>query len=328
MRKIYAIGETVFDIIFANGAPIGGNPGGSVLNSAVSLGRLGLEPVFMSDCCDDMIGKVIAKFLTGNGVTPHQLVDGSAMQTSIALAFLDENGDAQYEFYKQKPLSPDLTRFAVPFQKDDILLFGSYYAIMPEIREGVKRLVMSARQNGAIVIYDPNFRRPHLKDLHKVRPYIEENISLADIVKGSNEDYALIFGCQYQAGAFETLRSINRNAMFFYTKGKDGCAFYQRGVTYEYTAPPITPISTIGAGDNFNAGIVYGVVRNNLSRNDIRGNAKKDVIDNIVEYATQFAQEVCMSNANYIRHNDNLIIDDDFISNINGIPPTRGRIPF
>jgi fructokinase len=306
MRKIYAIGETVFDIMFANGRPTGGNPGGSVLNSAVSLGRLGLNPVFLSDFCNDLIGQQIAQFLDSNHVTPQQLVDGSTMQTSIALAFLDENGDAQYQFYKQKPQSPDLTRFVAPFQKDDILLFGSYYAIMPEIREGVKRLVMSAHQNGAIIIYDPNFRRPHLKDLPMVRPYIEENISLADIVKGSDEDFALIFGCKYQAGAFETLRSINRNAMFFYTKGKDGCAFYQRGVTYEYDAPSITPVSTIGAGDNFNAGIVYGVVRNNLSRNDIRGNAKKDVIDNIVEYATQFAQEVCMSEVNYIRRNNNL----------------------
>lgn len=317
MRKIYAIGETVFDIMFANGRPTGGNPGGSVLNSAVSLGRLGLNPVFLSDFCNDLIGQQIAQFLDSNHVTPQQLVDGSTMQTSIALAFLDENGDAQYQFYKQKPQSPDLTRFDAPFQKDDILLFGSYYAIMPEIREGVKRLVMSAHQNGAIIIYDPNFRRPHLKDLPMVRPYIEENISLADIVKGSDEDFALIFGCKYQAGAFETLRSINRNAMFFYTKGKDGCAFYQRGVTYEYDAPSITPVSTIGAGDNFNAGIVYGVVRNNLSRNDIRGNAKKDVIDNIVEYATQFAQEVCMSEANYIRRNNNLTetlhVHGDFI---------------
>ncbi|MCR5456232.1 MAG: carbohydrate kinase [Bacteroidales bacterium] len=322
MRKIYAIGETVFDIIFANGVPSGGHPGGSVLNSTVSLGRLGLEPVFMSDCCNDMIGTEIAKFLKANGVTPHQLVDGSAMQTSIALAFLDDKGDAKYQFYKQKPQSPDLAKFAVDFQKDDILLFGSYYAIMPEIREGVKKLVYMAHQQGAIVVYDPNFRRPHLKDLPKVKPYIEENISLADIVKGSNEDFALIFGCENQSIAFDIIHNINRSATIFYTKGKDGCACYQRGITLEYGAPAIKPVSTIGAGDNFNAGIVYGVVRNNITRNDIHSTIKKEVIDNIVEYATSFAQEVCMSQENYIRRNDSLYI------NLNGIPPTRARIPF
>lgn len=300
MRKIYTIGETVFDIMFQNGRPIGGNPGGSVLNSAVSLGRLGMKPVFLSDFCDDLIGREIAKFLDDNDVTPQHLVDGSSMQTSIALAFLDDNGDARYEFYKQKPQKPDLSLFDADFQKDDILLFGSYYAIMPEIRDGIRHLVSSARQRGALIVYDPNFRRPHLKDLPVVRPFIEENISLADIIKGSDQDYALIFGSESQSIAFEILRNINRNAMFFYTKGKDGCAFYQKGTTFDYPAPPIKPVSTIGAGDNFNAGIVYGVVKNNLTRNDIRSNPKKSVIDDIVDYATRFAQEVCQSSENYI----------------------------
>lgn len=300
MRKIYTIGETVFDIMFVGGRPVGGNPGGSVLNSAVTLGRLGMQPVFLSDFCDDLVGKVIARFLFDNNVTPQQLVDGSAMQTSIAMAFLDSNGDARYEFYKQKPQSPDLTKFAADFQKDDILLFGSYYAIMPEIREGIRQLIASARRNGAIVVYDPNFRRPHLKDLPTVRPFIEENISLADVVKGSDEDFALVFGCEGQSIAFDLLRNINRNALFFYTKGKDGCACYQRGITFEYTAPPIKPVSTIGAGDNFNAGIVYGIIKNNIVRNDIRSNIKKEILDDIVEHATSFAQEVCMSKENYI----------------------------
>ncbi len=305
MRKIYAIGETVFDIMFVDGRPTGGNPGGSVLNSAVSLGRLGLQPVFLSDFCDDPAGKVISKFLLDNNVTPQQLVDGSSMQTSIALAFLDDNGDAQYEFYKQKPQSPDLAKFAADFQKDDILLFGSYYAIMPEIREGMRQLITMARQKGAIVVYDPNFRRPHLKDLPVVRPFIEENISLADVVKGSDEDFSLVFGCDNQSIAFDVLRNLNRNAVFFYTKGKDGCACHQRGITLEYTAPPIKPVSTIGAGDNFNAGIVYGIVKNNLTRNDIRSNVRKELVDDIVDYATRFAQEVCMSRENYIAVMDN-----------------------
>ena len=46
MRKIYAIGETVFDIIFKNGQPQAAKPGGAMLNSAVSLGRMGLPAIF------------------------------------------------------------------------------------------------------------------------------------------------------------------------------------------------------------------------------------------------------------------------------------------
>lgn len=38
MRQIYAIGETLYDIIFKDGQPQAGKPGGAMLNSTVSLG--------------------------------------------------------------------------------------------------------------------------------------------------------------------------------------------------------------------------------------------------------------------------------------------------
>lgn len=46
MSRIFAIGEIVYDIIFKNNQPQQANPGGSMLNSAISLSRIGL-PVFL-----------------------------------------------------------------------------------------------------------------------------------------------------------------------------------------------------------------------------------------------------------------------------------------
>lgn len=300
MRKIYTLGETVYDIMLKNGHPIGGNPGGSVLNSSVSLGRLGLNPIFMSDFCNDLIGGEIANFLQQNGVDTKSVVSGIGKQTSVALAFLDNDNNAKYEFYKQRYLSPDLSLFSADFQENDILLFGSFYGIMPEIRNGVRNLVKQARQNGAIVVYDPNFRRPHLKDLDIVKPFLEENFSMADVVKGSNEDFDLIYGCNNSSDVFEILKTLNKNVVFFYTMGKDGCIYHHKDVAIKYSVPQITPVSTIGAGDNFNAGIVYGIVDNNILHNDINGDISKDIVDNIVNYAIEFSQEACMSSENYI----------------------------
>lgn len=300
MRKIYTLGETVYDIVFKNGHPTGGNPGGSVLNSSVSLGRLGLNPIFMSDFCNDLIGGEIANFLEQNGVNTQSVVSGTGKQTSVALAFLDSNNNAKYEFYKQRYISPDLSLFAADFQENDILLFGSFYGIMPEIRNGVRNLVQQARQKGAIVVYDPNFRRPHLKDLDIVKPFMEENFAMADVVKGSNEDFELIYGSSNSGEVFEILTSLNKGVVFFYTMGKDGCIYHHKGVTKKYNVPPINPVSTIGAGDNFNAGIVYGIVENNILRNDIYSDISNDVVDSIVNYAVEFSQEACMSSENYI----------------------------
>ncbi len=68
MRKIYAIGETLFDIIFKESQPQAGKPGGAMLNSTVSLGRIGLPVSLISEYGDDDIGRIIDKFLKENGV--------------------------------------------------------------------------------------------------------------------------------------------------------------------------------------------------------------------------------------------------------------------
>ena len=90
MRKIYGIGETVLDIIFKDGQPQAAKAGGSVLNSVVSMGRMGLPVSFISEYGQDDVGILIDGFLKDNGVdtsSVHRFHDGS---TSLALAFLDE----------------------------------------------------------------------------------------------------------------------------------------------------------------------------------------------------------------------------------------------
>ncbi len=299
IRTIYSTGETVFDIILKDSVPKTGNPGGSVLNSAVTLGRLGLSPVFLSDFCDDLIGKVIADFLSQNGVRAQKIINDEGKKTSIALAFLDSQGNAQYEFYKQKP-SENQTNFNVDFKEDDILLFGSFYGIMPEIRSSILRLLTLAKNNSAIIVYDPNFRKPHLKELPRVLPYIIENIRFSDIVKGSDEDFSLIFSTQNDEDTFEKLRQINPNAHLFYTKGKNGCSYSFKGKILRFEVPKIIPVSTIGAGDNFNAGIVAAVIRENITKKLLTSGLDKEMVSKIISLAVELSQEVCMSQSNYI----------------------------
>ena len=299
-RQIFSTGETVFDIIFQSNRPKTGNPGGSVLNSAVTLGRLGLKPVFLSDFCDDIIGGVIKDFLTENGVLAKRVISDCNKQTSVALAFLDENKNAKYEFYKQKPSEADEKLFTADFKQNDVLLFGSFYGIMPEIRSGIKNLLTEAKTSGAVIVYDPNFRRPHLKDLPKVFPYIVENLQFADIVKGSDEDFALIFGSKNDSETFKNLEKINPGGHFFLTKGKDGCAYYYKGEVLNFSVPEITPVSTVGAGDNFNAGIVYSIVKHRITKTVLSNKIDKTVINDIVETCVKFSQQVCMSQENYI----------------------------
>ena len=87
MRKIIGIGETVFDIIFKNNQPLTARPGGSVYNALISLGRLGTQPIFISEIGDDKIGGIIKSFLLENNVETQYIYSYDRGKTPLALAF-------------------------------------------------------------------------------------------------------------------------------------------------------------------------------------------------------------------------------------------------
>ena len=192
MRKVIGIGETVLDIIFKNDQPIGAVPGGSVFNALISLGRSGIGAAFISETGNDRVGRSIIDFLSANGV------DGSCVyvypdsKSPISLAFLNEQNDAEYIFYKDHP--NDRLEFTYPdVQPDDIVLYGSYYAVNPVIRPQVVGFLEYARQHGAILYYDVNFRASHKNEVLRLTPNILENLEYADIVRGSTEDFEVMF---------------------------------------------------------------------------------------------------------------------------------------
>ena len=157
MRKVIGIGETILDIIFRGDQPSAAVPGGSVFNGIVSLGRMGANVGFISETGNDRVGNIILQFMRDNNIpTDHVNVfpDG---KSPVSLAFLNEQSDAEYIFYKDYPKQ----RLDVLFPKleeDDIVMIGSYYALNPVLREKILELLDQAREKKAIIYYDPNFR--------------------------------------------------------------------------------------------------------------------------------------------------------------------------
>ena len=296
MRRIFAIGETVFDIIFKNGKPVASTPGGSMLNTAVSLGRLGLDVHFISEYGKDAVGNLVDDFLRSNGVNTGYACRYDGFQSSLALAFLNENNNAEYNFYKQYPKN----RLDVAFPEltgDDIVIYGSFYGIDPVIYARLKPFLEQAHAKNALVIYDPNFRKAHLSGMDVYKPIMLENFAHADIVKGSDEDFAHIFGAQ---SVEKSWQFVGDNCdMLIYTANKDNVRLCMNNANDSYPVPPITPVSTIGAGDTFNAGLIFGLVEQGVGKTEL-----KRINDSqraaIIGYAVKFAGHVCMSYDNYI----------------------------
>jgi fructokinase len=296
MRKIYGIGETVLDIIFKNNQPQAAKPGGSVLNSVVSMGRMELPVSFISEYGLDDVGDLIDNFLKSNGVNSshvHRFRDGS---TSLALAFLNEKNDAHYSFYKDFPSRRLDVEFPV-INKDDIVQCGSFYAIWPEIREKFKQFILSAGENGGLVLYDPNFRRTHLSELNSLKPLIIENMEMASLLRGSDEDFKNIFGVNTADEAWETVSKFCK--CLVYTANVEGVYVRTPSFSGKFPVQKITPVSTIGAGDNFNAGMITSIYRNNITREELEKMGEKDWLK-VITSAVDFATHVCLSYENYI----------------------------
>jgi len=296
MRKIYGIGETLLDIIFKEGKPMAAKPGGSSLNSMISLGRLNLDVSFISEFGNDPVGDLIDTFLRDNNVNTNYITRFSNGKSALAIAFLDENNNASYTFYKDFP-SERLSNIPEKTAKDDIVVFCSIYAITKAVRTNLVKFVRTAMENRSLIFYDPNFRTAHLHELEELKPLIMENLMMADIVRASDEDMRNIFQVNDSETAYQAVREYCE--VLVYTANTKGVTVHTPSGMFRYPVKKINPVSTIGAGDSFNAGITYSLIRDHISKMMLTS-LPEDQWRKIIETAVDFATEVCLSWDNYI----------------------------
>ena len=295
-NKVYAIGETLLDIIFEEHQVKAAKPGGSMLNSAVSLGRFGIDVSLITEFGHDQTGKLIFEFLKKNQVQTHCIHLYENGKTPLAMAFLNEKGDATYDFYK--PYPEERLQVKIPdFTSNDILLFGSFYSIDLKVREKLLEIVKTAHHAGSIIVYDPNFRKPHAHELEKLRPFILENMQLAHIIRASHEDVSIIFDEDTIQG-FQNAINVN-NKFLIMTSSSEKVELLHNDLHVVYPVKKIKVVSTIGAGDNFNAGLIYGLIRNGVTVSNLN-QVPREKWEEIISLGIDFSADVCMGMENYI----------------------------
>ena len=294
MRKVIGIGETVLDIIFKNDQPIGAVPGGSVFNGIISLGRCGVPSTLISETGNDRVGRNIVQFLRDNGVNADNINVYPESKSPISLAFLNEQNDAEYIFYKDHP--HDQLDFAYPdVSADDIVMFGSYYAVNPVIRPQVLAFLEHAHNRGAILYYDVNFRASHANEVVRLTSNLLENLELADIVRGSSEDFEVLFHKTDADAVYRTQIAFYTHNFIFTQGSKPVELRAEGGLKKQYDVEHAETVSTIGAGDNFNAGFVFGLIRLGITAEAIRNGLTEQQWDELIHYAQLFSAECCKS---------------------------------
>jgi len=288
VSEVLVVGEALVDIVERRDGTHAEHPGGSPANVALGLGRLGRAACLLTRLGTDPRGQRVQEHLVASAVS---LVPGStdAPRTSTATARIDAAGVASYTF--------DLDwRLPDPLVVPEALALhtGSIAAFLTPGGDQVLRLVEKTVPH-ATISYDPNIRPVLMGEPEAARERVEHLVSLADVVKVSDEDLAWLAPGQEPEAVAESWLARGP-AVVVVTRGGSGAVALTAGGRVDVRAPRIEVVDTVGAGDSFMAGLLDHLATADLLGEDRR--ARLHAIDTeqvaaMLSHAARIAAITC-----------------------------------
>jgi fructokinase len=247
-QRALVIGEALIDIVEREGRVTGEHVGGSPLNVAVGLARLGREVDFLTHIGTDDRGRRIVEHVEGSGV---QLVSGSssAERTPTALATLDVGGSAQYTF------DIDWQLTGTPEVAPPLITHAGSIATVLEPGCRAVAALLDTYHPSATVTFDPNVRPALIEDGDTARGRIDRLIERADVVKVSDEDLRWIDPDRTPKQIARTWLALGPSIVAV-TMGDQGAFAVCQAGTVRVAAQPVQVVDTVGAGDAFMTGLI------------------------------------------------------------------------
>jgi fructokinase len=290
------IGEALVDLVPGRLAgEYRASPGGSPFNVAVGLARLGNQTALMARIADDGFGRLLRRAAEAEDIdlaaAPH-----AVERTTLAIADVDDSGGVVYDFYLEG--TADWQWTAAELRRlpagTELLHFGSIASWTLPGSERIDELVRDIRSAGGVLIsYDPNIRPAVLGARGRAVGLVEQSVRCAHLVKASREDVEWMYpgrGADDVAGRWIELGA----ALVVLTDGPRGATAYRRG------APPlrrpgreIVVVDTIGAGDAFSAGLLFGLARRGLHAGDRLAELTDAALVDIVDEAVLISAITC-----------------------------------
>jgi fructokinase len=278
--RALVIGEALIDIVERDGQVTTEHVGGSPLNVAVGLARLGRGVDFLTHIADDARGRRIAEYVKSSGV---QLVSDSttADRTPTARATLDENGSAQYVFDIDWQLS------GIPEVPPPLVAHTGSIATWLEPGCRAAAALLDAYHPSATITFDPNVRPALIEDGDATRGRIDRLLEKCDVVKASDEDLRWIDPNRSAKQIARTWLSLGPSVVAV-TMGDRGAFAMCEAGTVRIAAMPVEVVDTVGAGDAFMTGLIDALWERNLlgaeRRHDLRG-IGLDALNSVVRTA-------------------------------------------
>lgn len=288
---IVVCGEALIDIIPAGDGTRRPVPGGGPFNTARALARLGAPTSFLGRLSTDALGVVLARELAADGADL-SLVSYGPESTTLAVADLEGEGHAGYEFFVHGTSAPNLTRDMLPSGLPagvTAVHVGTLGLVLEPMATTLTELALRESERRVLML-DPNIRSNLVTDTEEYRHRLDELIAHSTIVKASDSDMGWLFpelDCEAAAG-----RVLARGArLVLVTLGAAGALAASSTHRVRAAAPRVEVVDTIGAGDAFGAAVLAWLHDHNALRRDLQ--LAEDELESMLDFANLVAAITC-----------------------------------
>ncbi len=280
MKKKYdvlALGELLIDFtengISGQGNTIfEANPGGAPCNVLAMLNKLGHKTAFMGKVGVDIFGNKLKAVLDEVGIDTSALVMDPDVRTTLAFVQTFADGDRDFSFYrnpgadmmlKEEELKTDM------LSECEIFHFGTLSMTHDEVRRATKKAIALAKENGALISFDPNLRPPLWSSLDLAKEQVAYGLGQCDVLKISDNEIQWFTGKEDYDEGIAVLQETYHIPLILLSLGKEGSRAYYKGLRVE-KAPYLqeNTIETTGAGDTFGGSCLHFVLKYGLDNLD------------------------------------------------------------
>ena len=303
---ILCVGETVIDMILKNNAgsqeaytPL---PGGSLYNTSIAIGRLGVPVAFMGRLSKNIFTEPHIKRLRENNVRDDLLIR-SIENPVLAIVKTEEEKGSQYVFYNEGTADSLLSVEDIPplSLETKCIAFGSISMNMEPAATTIETLILREAKRKIVISFDPNIRPFMIKDRNEYMKRLEKWVSACTITKSSSEDFEYIFPKIEPQEALEKMLKLGARLSVATTGAGGAIALLKRsnGNVIKVCTPGIhipQIADTVGAGDTFHGAFLSWLeLHDKLSQNAILDMSRTDLNDALT-FANKAAAIVCTRN--------------------------------
>ena len=296
MKKLMAIGEALIDFIpgqtgrqikqVESFQPVVGGAPANVCGAYVKLGgqadmitQLGVDP----------FGDKIVDEFKQFGIGTEYVQRTAKANTSLAFVALEDNGNREFSFYRNP--GADMLLEADTIQKSWFEnLFALHFCSVSlgnfPMKEAHRRAIQYAKEQGALISFDPNLRFALWEDVEELRRVVLEFMPMAHVLKISDEELEFITG-KTSIGEAKELLFAGDTQLVIFTKGKDGAEAYTRDSFGSAAGCVVKATDTTGAGDAFIGSFLYKLSEAGVTPENA-GNLQAEQLGQFLAFSNQY----------------------------------------